>query len=168
MASWPDFKPTRLLSALVSGGVDFVVVGGVAVIALGYPRVTKDLDVCYAPSPENLEALGNVLVDLGARLRGVTDDVPFVADARTLRATQILTLDTKDGPLDVMLPPSGAPAYDAMRDRAEEATIDGVTVAIAALEDMIIMKRASGRPQDLADLEALEAIARLRRAEREG
>jgi hypothetical protein len=56
-----DLQITSLLTRLADGGVDFVVIGGVAVIAHSYERNTKDVDICYAPDPTNLEALGRVL-----------------------------------------------------------------------------------------------------------
>ena len=58
MASWTDFRPTALLTGLVDGGVDFVIIGGVAVVLQAQPRFTKDLDICYAPDAANLERSG--------------------------------------------------------------------------------------------------------------
>lgn len=95
MAEEPPFRLTRMLRALVEANVDFVVIGGVAINALGYERYTKDLDICYSPEEENLHALGNVLIALRGRLRGLDEDVPFVPDWATLRQTQILTLSTR-------------------------------------------------------------------------
>lgn len=165
MASEPDFGPTLLLRTLAVGGVDFVVVGGVAVVVQALPRYTKDLDIAYATDPGNLEALGAVLAAVGARLRGIDEDLPFVADARTLRQTRILTLETSQGSLDLLVDPPGAPPYDKLRDRADRIDLDGVTVAVASIDDLIAMKQAAGRPQDLADIEAL-SVARRRRGRR--
>ena len=58
--------------------------------------------------------------------------------------------------------PPGAPPYDTMRDRADRVDLDGIVIAVAALDDLLAMKRAAGRPQDLADIEALEVARRLR------
>jgi predicted nucleotidyltransferase len=159
----PEFDPRELLRRLVDGGVDFVVVGGVAAIAHGSASFTQDLDISYAPDEENLERLGAVLVDLGARLRGVTDDVPFIPDGRTLRRTRVLTLQTPLGPIDLLAQPDGAPLYDRLRDRANRDTIAGVQVRFASLDDLIAMKKAAGRPKDLVAVEELEAIQRLQR-----
>jgi predicted nucleotidyltransferase len=143
--------------------VDFVVVGGVAVILQASPRLTKDLDICYAPEQVNLDRLGAVLIELGARLRGVEEDLPFVPDGRALRHTQILTLTTVDGGLDLLVEPDGSPSYPALRRRADQIDIDGIVVRVASIEDLIAMKRAAGRPQDLVDLESLEIARRRRR-----
>jgi hypothetical protein len=143
--------------------VDFVVVGGVAVILQASPRLTKDLDICYATEQVNLDRLGAVLIELGARLRGVEEDLPFVPDGRALRHTQILTLTTVDGGLDLLVEPDGSPGYPALRRRADQIDIDGIVVRVASIEDLIAMKRAAGRPQDLVDLESLEIARRRRR-----
>lgn len=157
----PELRLRVLLTRLTEGGVDFVVVGGVAVILQASPRFTKDLDICYAPGQENLDRLGVVLVKLGTKLREAEEDLPFVPDGRTLRQTQILTLITPDGGLDLLADPDGSPGYSALRRRATEIDVEGIVVRVASIDDLIAMKRAAGRPQDLVDLESLE-IARRR------
>jgi predicted nucleotidyltransferase len=159
----PELHISALLGRLAGARVDFVVIGGVAVIAHGYERNTKDLDICYSPDRANLDALGEVLIELGTRLRGIDEDVPFVADARTLRRTQILTLDTREGGLDLLVDPAGSPGYGALKERAVRVDFADFEVLIASIEDLLAMKRAAGRPQDQTDIEALEAIRRLRR-----
>jgi hypothetical protein len=146
---------------LAHAGIDFVVVGGVAVVVQANPRLTRDLDICCATNKTNLERLGPLLVSLEARLRGVEEDVPFVPDARTLRRTQMLTLTTREGDLDLLVDPPGSPGYAALRRRADTIELAGASVRIASLEDLISMKRAAGRPQDQIDVESLE-IARSR------
>jgi hypothetical protein len=160
VANWPDFKPGALLRRLVEGGVDFVVVGGVAVIVHASPRFTKDVDICYAPEGENLQALGAVLGELEATLRGIDEDIPFVPDARSLRQTQMLCLDTVLGPIDLLVSPSGSPSYPDLRRRATMIEIEEVEVPVASIEDMLSMKRAAGRYQDLIDVESLEIAQR--------
>jgi predicted nucleotidyltransferase len=158
---WPEFRPGALLKRLVSHGVDFVVVGGFAMVGHGSARITRDLDICYATDRTNLEALGHALVELGARLRGI-EEAPFVPDADTLRRTMILTLDSPDGWIDLLASPAGAPPYEQLRSRAERVIFDGIAVLIASLDDLKEMKRAAGRPIDEIDLEEIEAIRRLR------
>ena len=159
----PELRVHELLRRLTEREVDFVVVGGVAVILQASPRLTKDLDICYAPEQVNLDRLGAVLIELGARLRCVEEDLPFVPDGRALRHTQILTLTTVDGGLDLLVEPDGSPSYPALRRRADQIDIDGIVVRVASIEDLIAMKRAAGRPQDLVDLESLEIARRRRR-----
>lgn len=163
MQSAPDLQLVALLHRLAEAAVDFIVVGGVAVAVQGYGRATKDLDITYATNAANLERLGRVLVELGARLRGVAEDVPFVPDAPTLRRIAILTLDTTEGPLDLLVRPDGAAPYDELRERADVIDLDGTRIHVVGIDDLLSMKRAAGRPQDLADVDALEAVKRVRR-----
>lgn len=164
MASLSELQLVALLHRLTAAGVDFVVIGGVAVAVQGYGRATKDLDITYSTTAANLERLGEVLVALRARLRGVADDEPFVPDAAMLRRIAILTLDTDEGPLDLLFRPDGAPPYERMRERADVVDLDGAAIHVVDVDDLLAMKRAAGRPQDLADIDALEAVKRIRRA----
>jgi len=159
---WPEFHVHELLERLGEGDVDFVIIGGIAAVLLGSPTVTHDLDICFSAQPENLEALGAVLTDLDARLWGVEADVPFTADARTLAKVDLLTLETRAGRIDVMRRPAGAPVYEELRSRAEVVELRGRTFRVANIDDLITMKRAAGRPKDLAAATELEAIVRLR------
>jgi predicted nucleotidyltransferase len=151
-----------LLRRLAAADVDFIVIGGVAVIAHGHVRVTKDLDIFYATDAANLERLATVLQSVDARLSGLTEDVPFVADARTLRSMSVLPLDTSQGRLDLLASPDGASPYRELADRSETVDFGDVRVRVTSLDDLIAMKRAAGRLQDQADLQVLEAIRRLR------
>jgi hypothetical protein len=162
VSGWPDFNPRAILQVLTARGIDFVVVGGYAAVAHGSPRITQDLDICYATDKANLEALGAALVDMRARLFGVEDEVPFVPDGRTLAKVELLTLHTELGKLDLMTHPSGAPSYRSLRAKADRYEVGGFLVLVASIPDLIAMKRSAARPKDLADVVELEAIERLR------
>jgi predicted nucleotidyltransferase len=162
VASWPEFSATNLLRALAQHGVDFVVVGGIAMVVHGSPRTTHDLDICFASDQANLDALGAALIELGATLRGVEDAVPLVPDGRTLRRLSIVTLTTRQGPIDLLREPPGAPSYDDLRRRATRIELDGVAVLVASLDDLESMKRAANRTKDQLDLEEIAVIRRLR------
>jgi len=158
-----EFAPDVLLGTLVAHGVDFVVIGGIAATLLGSAHETYDLDVCPAQDEANLAALGRALEELGARLRGVEDDVPFVPDGATLARVSLLTLDTDLGPLDVLMRPDGCPPYSQLKRRAERMDVGPAVVLVSSLEDLVEMKRAAGRGKDREDVQELEAIKRLRR-----
>lgn len=166
VSATPELQLVPLLRRLADERVDFVVIGGVAVNLQGYARFTKDLDIVYATNAGNLERLGHVLVELGARLRGIGDDVPFVPDARMLKRTAILTLDTPLGGIDLLVDPDGAARYDEMRERALVVDLDGTQIRVVSLDDLLSMKRAAGRPQDIADIDALLTARRVERAMR--
>jgi predicted nucleotidyltransferase len=153
----------EILRRLTVSGVDFVVIGGIALVLLGSARMTRDLDIVFAPDDANLDALGQVLVDLEAKLRAVDDEVPFVPDGATLRTVQLLTLTTSAGWLDVHRGVAGAPSYPRLRANAERFDLGEFSVLVASPNDLIAMKQAAGRPQDLIDIETLAAIKRLRK-----
>jgi predicted nucleotidyltransferase len=158
----PPLSADEILRRLVERGVDFVVIGGIAAVLHGSARNTFDLDICFATDDANLAALGDVLVALGARLKGVGEEVPFVPDKRTLRQIEVLTLVTSLGELDVLSRPSGAPIYEDLRRRADRYDLGGFNVSVASIDDLIAMKQAAARSKDLLDIEELEAIKRLR------
>jgi len=166
VAAWPDFDPRELLERLTARGVDFVLIGGFAAVAHGSPRLTQDLDLTYASERGNLEALGQALTELGARLRGAEEDLPFVPDATLLRHTELLTLETSAGALDLLATPPGAPSYATLRRRAERLDLGGFVVLVASIEDLVAMKETTGRAKDLGDIEELTAIRRRQRAGR--
>jgi hypothetical protein len=151
------FDPRRILLALAEHGVDFVVVGGVAVQAHGHGRATRDLDIIPRPDLVNLSRLGESLASLGARLMRA-DRAIDVTNPQLLQRAPMVPLMTVHGRLDLLniALTEGAPgSYDDLRARAFEAQIDGRTVAVAGLDDLIRMKRAAGRDVDLQDIGAL-------------
>lgn len=142
------FDPAPVLEALASGGVDFVVIGGVAGGAHGSSFATFDLDVAYSRAPENLENLTAVLRTLGARLRGAPANVPFLLDARALAHGANFTFFTSLGPVDILGDPAGAPPYERLRAAATVIDVAGHSIRIASLDHLIAMKEAAGRPKD--------------------
>jgi hypothetical protein len=156
----PPLHADEILKQLTARGVDFVVIGGIAAVLHGSAQATYDLDICYATDPGNLATLGQVLVDLGARLKGIDDPLPFVPNGRTLRGVELLTMVTDEGELDVLARPAGSPGYEALRRNADRYDV-GFSVLVASIDDLIAMKQAAGRTKDLAAVEELEAIKRL-------
>lgn len=152
------FDPATALAALTEQGVRFVVIGGIAARLLGSPTVTRDLNVCYSRDPQNLERLAGVLRRLNARLRGAPASVPFRLDAKTLERGDHFTFVTDAGDLDILGTPSGSAGYDQLAPNAAYVDLDGVRVLVADVNDLIAMKRASGRPKDLIELEVLGAL----------
>ena len=158
MSVQAPFDPERILRSLVEGGVDFVVVGGLAARLLGSPSITFNLDVCYSRDQTNLEALAAVLRDLNARLRGLDHDVPLRLDARTLAAGDSFTFATDAGPLDILGTPAGTQGYDDLVRTAVKIELALGAVLIADVDSLIRMKRAADRPKDRVEVEILGAL----------
>jgi hypothetical protein len=160
MSDIERFEPEQILARLRTAGVRFIVIGGLAAQAHGSPTLTRDLDVCYALDRDNLEPLAGVLSDIGAIRRGLPSDAPPMppVDARTLRASALLTLETAHGSLDLLAAPDPGLDYDSLLANAREFVVGGVPVLVAGLDDLIAMKLAAGRPKDRVELEILGAL----------
>lgn len=148
----------ELLRRLTDAGVEFVVIGGLAVISHGHVRATLDLDICYARTPENLKRLVAALTPIHPRLRGAPPELPFFWDERTLRNGLNFTLVTDEGDLDALGEVTGIGNYDDIALRAVEIDVHGARVRVLSLDDLIRSKAAAGRAKDLVDLEALRAL----------
>jgi hypothetical protein len=156
--SEPDFDPLAALRTLLDHEVRFVLIGGFAGALRGSPVITGDVDICYARDDANLARLAEALRSLDARLRGAPPDVPFLLDASTLRAGDHFTFSTSVGPLGILGTPAGTAGFADLDARATDEVVDGMSVRVAAIEDLIRMKRAAGRPEDLIALEWLSAV----------
>ena len=153
-----EFDPLRILQTLDKHKVRFVVIGGIAGRLWGSTTVTNDLDICYARDPANLEALAGALKELKVKLRGADRDLPFIADARTLKIGDSFTFTTIAGNLDVLGTPAGSRGYYGLAPSATKMDVGGVTVAVASIDDLIQMKRTAGRRKDLIEVEVLAAV----------
>lgn len=152
--------PARAFSALDRHGVDYLTIGAFAVIAHGYVRATANIDLVARQDRDNLRRLADTFAELNARLRGIDVDLLEIdpTDPDVLANGAILTLDTDAGPVDYLNDVPGAGDYDDLRGRAIEARAAGVVVRVVGLDDLIRMKRASGRPQDLRDIANLSQL----------
>lgn len=153
----------RLLETLGRHQVEYLVVGGVAVQVHGHRRTTKDLDLVPAPSRGNHERLAAALDELEARQRDIDPGRTEVrpTDPERLRIAPIVPpLTTTHGEVHVLNEPKGGAPYEELRSRALVIDLDGVEIAIVGLDDLIRMKRAAGRPEDLEDIAVLTAIER--------
>ena len=156
------FEP--LLAALTSSGTRFVVVGGVAVVLHGHPRFTADLDVALDLSADDplraVEAMTSVgLVPLmPVDARDFADPAIRARWVKTQHLVVFSLADPDDPFRRVDIFAEDPIPFEDLWARALEVQLGTVSVRVAALDDLITMKRAAGRTQDLADVEALERI----------
>jgi len=146
----------ELLATLQRHEVEYTVIGGVAVQVHGHRRTTKDLDVIPCPDRPNLERLASALAELGARPRDMPGGAPTAEHLAS--APVVPPLTTEHGELHIPRDVPGAPPYDQLRNRALMIEFGGIALAVAGLDDLIAMKRASGRPCDDRDVAALTAL----------
>ncbi|MGA7704532.1 MAG: hypothetical protein WB998_06510 [Solirubrobacteraceae bacterium] len=153
------FDARELFRALERRDVEYITIGGIAIQAYGGQRLTQDLDVAIASSTENLERLAGALDELDARILGPDGQRSKTApSASLLGSSDQWHLITDHGPLDVLTLPAHLGSFAEMRERAHEIPLGDLTIPIAHREDLLEMKRAAGRPQDLADVELLESL----------
>ena len=163
----PGHAPLRffdLLRLLRDHQVDFILIGGFSLAFHGHPRGTDDVDVVPDPAPANLARLWGALVALHATPRDLNDFraeelPPF--DLGSLVDGGSWFLQTELGKLDILQTLDGVPLaeqpWHLLREKAQEVDLveEGVSFLVVGRDDLIMLKRATGRDQDLIDVEAL-------------
>jgi hypothetical protein len=160
----PMFDPEGIVRRLKDQGAEFVVIGGMAMIAHGSSYLTKDLDICYGRSAANLAVLATALAPLHPYLRGVPPDLPFRRDPPTLQAGLNFTLMTDLGPLDLLGEVSGVGTYTQVLAESVECSMVGMSVRVLSIDGLITAKTAAGRPKDLQHARELTELKKLRDA----
>ena len=137
----------EMLSALDAAGAEFLVVGAHALAAHGVPRATGDLDIWVRGTPENAARVLAALRDFGAPLFDLSPE-------DLVRPETVFQIGVVPVRVDLLTSISGVDFEEAWAGRIC-ATVDGVTFGVLGLEELIRNKRATGRPKDLLDVEAL-------------
>jgi predicted nucleotidyltransferase len=143
-----DFKD--MIKILLEENVEFILVGGIAVILYGHVRGTKDLDLWVYANSQNAPLLIKALARFGAPMQDIS-----VSDFE-LEGT-IFQIGTEPIRIDIITRIAGLNFEEAMNN-VNIMEIDGLQVPVISIEDLIKNKKASGRFQDLADARVLEKI----------
>jgi hypothetical protein len=141
----PDFR--EFLRLLNAHEVEYLLIGGYAVNYHGYPRATADMDIWIATYPANAERVVAALKEFGF-------DLPDLSVELFLRPWQIIRLGLPPLRIEIATTISGVDFSECYAKRVQDA-LDGVPVTLISLDHLKLNKRASGRHQDLADLEHL-------------
>ena len=147
-----DYKD--LLSVFHAHGVKYLIVGGYAVIFHAQPRFTKDMDFFIQADPANARATYAALAEFGAALEGIQPE-DFAERGSFFRFGR----DPRG--FDILPDISGVDFETAWKHRVE-GVIDpqsGLTAFFISAEDLVTAKLAAGRPQDLADVDAIRKAA---------
>lgn len=148
------FDAERILRVLAEHGVDYVLIGGLAMLTYGHVRTMIVAELIPAPEPANLRRLAAALNSLDARvLNSGDEDIPI--DAKMLPRATIWQFATRNGGVDVMHEVPGGRPYSELSERALHVRLGDIDVPVVDLDDLIQMKLARGRPTDLADVAAL-------------
>ncbi len=139
-----------LLAAFSGNGVEYLIVGAHALAVHGHVRATKDLDVWVRPSPENAPRVLRALAEFGAPLHGL-------AEGDLSQPGLIFQIGVPPLRIDVITEIDGVTFESAWPDRVE-ARFDRLSVPVISRHHLIVNKKATGRLQDLADVERLEQL----------
>jgi predicted nucleotidyltransferase len=153
----PELRLRELLDRLAAAEVSFVIVGGLAVNAWGHVRGTQDVDLVPDPEQSNLGRLAAVLEDAGGRVETAQGRLAASPIATFLKAGDRTLVATDLGPVDVLQGLPQVPSFAQLDAAAVAIDLGGTIVRVCSLESLLAMKRASDRPRDRDDLEALEA-----------
>lgn len=135
------------IELLNSNEVEYLIVGAVALAYHGMPRYTGDLDILIRNSPENAKRLETALDRFGFASLGLTA-------ADFVNSYQVIQLGVAPTRIDLLTSLTGVSFDEAWRERIHDEFV-GVQTNIIGREALIKNKKSTGRPQDLADLEAL-------------
>lgn len=144
----PDW--IELCALLSENEVEFLVVGGQAVVAHGYPRMTKDLDLWVRPTRENGTRILTALLQFGTPLEQVESEA-------FEKPETLLMLGREPFRVDILTDLPGLD-FEAAWQRRSSVTLDGVPLPLISRVDLIINKKTVGRPQDIADAFELERL----------
>ena len=143
----------KLLVALATDGIDFAVVGGLAVIFNGYPRLTLDVDILVHAAPENLRKLLDSLAGWGEGWARELKPEDFVFQEGSIRVIEEFDLD--------IFTRMGGKSLEDFRPRLRHLETGSVRIPYLAPEDLIFLKQGSWRDKDKLDVQAMrEIIAR--------
>ena len=142
----PDFK--ELLQLLNSKKIEYLVVGGYAVALYGHPRATGDIDIWIAISKDNAQKIVEVLREFGFDTTELKEDL-------FLQKDKVVRMGEPPLRIEILTAIDGVAFKECYKNR-NIVEIDGISVGFISLSDLKKNKKASGRLQDLADLENLE------------
>jgi hypothetical protein len=148
----------KLLPLLVNGGIEFVLIGGVAGNVLGSARLTFDVDVVYNRTRANFEKIVTALRPYRPYLRGAPPGLPFALDLPTLRNGLNFTFTTTLGDLDLLGEVVGGGGYRDLLPHTFVVEAFNVEFKCVDLPTLIKLKRAAGRPKDLESIAELETL----------
>ena len=140
-----DFN--EFVELFVANGVRFLIVGGYALAAHGYPRATDDFDAWVWANSENAEKIVECLAEFGFGSLNLTTD-----DFTTL--DRVVQLGYPPYRIDIITSISGVEFENAWANRWV-IDVDGMQVPFIGRDDLLTNKRATGRPKDLLDVEYL-------------
>lgn len=147
----------QMLSALIKHNVNFMLVGGYAVIHYGYERTTGDMDIWLQLGNENRDKLINALIDFGIEQEGLEKlkNIDFTGPIQTIH------IGFPPRSIDFLTLVSNVKFEDAII-QVNYFQLENITVPVIHYNDLILSKITSNRLKDKADIEELQRINKYR------
>jgi len=153
-----------LFQEMNEAGVDYMLIGGVAVNFYGIPRMTYDLDLMIALNSENILKLLSRLSNWGYKPRAPVNPNDLADEKKraiwigekNMKAFSFYHEKEAIGEIDILI---DLPIpYEVFRERAKVFDLEGTSVPVVSVQDLIDLKRRAGRKQDVSDMEHLKAV----------
>ena len=138
-----------MLSELTEARVEFLLIGAYALAAHGFPRATGDLDLWVRPEPGNAVKVHGALARFGSPLHELSVEDLSTPDV-------VFQIGVEPSRIDILTTISGVEFSDAWARRLQ-IEIEGIQISVIGRNDLIVNKRACGRPKDIADANELES-----------
>jgi hypothetical protein len=150
-----EFRPELIFAALADNAVDYVAVGGIALIAHGVVRATLDVDLIPDLEPSNVARLLRALQALHAQPHGEPDTAITI---ELLGRDANMRFETDAGQLDLLCANPYRRLYPDLHSRSLSAEVDGVAIRVVSRNDLIRLKAGTGRDRDVLDIGDLLAL----------
>ena len=137
----------RVARAIERHGLDVILIGNAAAAMQGAPVTTLDIDFLYRRTPANVKKVKDIAAELGATIYR-----PYYPASKMMR----LWSDDVTMQVDFLDEVTGVRSFEGLRSRASEMSLNGVPIRVAALADIIKMKKSANRPKDRGVMDVLE------------
>lgn len=145
-------------------GVRYLVVGGLAMNLLGVPKVTYDIDILVDMEDDNIRALMQLTKKWGFKPKVPVSVMDFADQSKrdewiatkNMKAFSLVNAKWALSEIDIII--DTPIAYAEARKRAKKISVQGVSIPVVSIDDLIKMKQAAGREMDKADVQYLKKV----------
>jgi predicted nucleotidyltransferase len=154
----------KIFKQLNRAGVEYIVIGGVAVIVYGYLRATGDLDLILKLDQENLKKMSKIMKNMGyverqpIHLEDLLDEANVRKLMREKNFKAFTFLPSGENPILIDIVMEESLNFQKISEKSVVKSYGGVSIPVVSMDDLIIMKKKAARPQDERDIEELEVV----------
>lgn len=145
-------------------GIDYLIVGGLAVNLFGVPRLTYDIDLMILLEQDNIKKLVTKLTQWGYKPKIPADPFDFADESKRIswvhekgmKAFNFFSDHLPVGEIDIVI--NSPISYERLKERSVKIQLGEVKIPVVSIHDLIELKLHAGRKQDLSDVEYLKII----------